>query len=256
MSPSPRSSGERRDGRTVAIVQARTGSTRLPGKVLRPILGQPMIHRVMTRAARASTLDAVVLATTTLPEDDALAGLAQAAGWPVTRGSPTDLLDRYLQAAREHEAEVVVRITSDCPLIDPEVIDRVVEAFRAAEVDYASNTLEPRTYPRGLDVEVVSLAALEQAGREDSNPAWREHATPYLYRHPERFRLLRVPFERDESRERWSVDTPEDETVVRRLYEALGRDDFGWLEALAVAKAHPEWSRGNRDIEQKAVPPA
>jgi spore coat polysaccharide biosynthesis protein SpsF (cytidylyltransferase family) len=240
--------------RTVAIVQARMGSTRLPGKVLLPILGEPMIAWVMRRTSRARSLDGVVLATTSLPEDDALARWAEEAGWPVTRGSPSDLLDRYLQAAREHDAGTVVRITSDCPLIDPAVVDDVGDAFRAGAVDYASNTLEPRTYPRGLDVEVVARMALERADREDSNPAWREHATPYLYRHPELFRLLRVPFERDESEERWSVDTAEDYAVVTSLCHVLGRDDFTWLEALAVARAHREWSTANRAVPQKAVP--
>ncbi len=179
--------------RTVAIIQARVGSTRLPGKVMKPLLGDPMLSIVVRRVARARTVDEVVVATTTLPEDDAIAALAASEGWALERGSETDLLERYLEAARAHEADVVVRITSDCPIIDPEVIDRTVAAFRDGDVDYASNTLEPRTYPRGLDVEVVSAGALELAGREDRDPAWREHATPYIYRHPESYRLLRGP---------------------------------------------------------------
>jgi spore coat polysaccharide biosynthesis protein SpsF len=242
--------------RTVAIVQARVGSTRLRGKVLLPLLGEPMLTRVMRRVGRAGTLDEVVLATTTLPEDDALVELARAEGWPVERGSVTDLLARYLGAARSREADVVVRITSDCPLIDPVVIDRTVDAFRVARADYASNTLEPRTFPRGLDVEVVARAALERADREDRNPAWREHVTPYIYRHPELFELARVAAPDDQSRHRWSVDTQEDYALVLALYEALGRDDFGWLEALAVVEANPEWSASNRHVVQKAVPPA
>lgn len=241
--------------RTVAIVQARMGSTRLPGKVMLPLLGEPILSRVMRRSARARTLDAVVVATTTLPEDDAIVALAVAEGWPVERGSETDLLDRYLVAARAHAGEVIVRITSDCPLIDPDVIDRTVLAFRAGAVDYASNTLAPATYPRGLDVEVVGRAALERAGREDRDPAWREHATPYIYRHPELFRLLRVPAPDDRSDQRWTVDTPEDLELVRRIYEDLGRDDFGWREALAVVEAHPDWIALNRDVVQKVVRP-
>lgn len=241
--------------RTVAIVQARMGSTRLPGKVMLPLLGESVLSRVMRRAARARTLDEVVVATTTLPEDDAIVALAQAEGWPVERGSETDLLDRYLGAARTHGAEVIVRITSDCPLIDLEVIDRTVLAFRAGEVDYASNMLEPTTYPIGLAVEVVARAALERAGREDRDPAWREHATPYIYRHPELFRLLRVPAEDDHTDQRWSVDTPEDYALVERIYETLGRDDFTWREALAVVEAHPSWAAINRHVVQKVVPP-
>ncbi len=180
-----------------------------------------------------------------------------AEGWPVVRGSETDLLDRYLAAARAHDAEVVVReSTSDCPPDShPEVIDATVRAFRAAHADYASNSLHPPTYPRGLDVEVVARAALERAGHEDRDPMWREHATPYLYRHPELFRLLRVPAPEDRSGQRWTVDTPEDLELVQRIYNALGRDDFGWRQALAVVEAHPDWLAINRDVVQKVVPP-
>jgi spore coat polysaccharide biosynthesis protein SpsF len=231
------------------------GSTRLPGKVMLPLLGEPLLTRVMRRAARAHTLDKVVVATTTLDDDDAIVALAEREGWPVVRGSENDLLDRYLTAARAHDAEVIVRITSDCPLIDPDVIDATVSAFHAADVDYASNTLEPPTYPRGLDVEVVARAALEQAGREDADPAWREHATPYIYRHPELFRILRVANETDRSDQRWTVDTPGDLALVRNIYEALGSDAFGWHEALAVVEAHPDWLELNRRIVQKVVPP-
>ncbi len=243
--------------RTVAIVQARMGSTRLPGKVLLPLGGEPMITHVMRRAARARSLDEVVVATTGLADDDALVDLATAEGWPIERGSETDLLTRYVDAARAHDADVIVRITSDCPLIDPGVIDRTVRAFQGGSVDYASNTLEPRTYPRGLDVEVIGRAALERADREDRDPAWREHATPYLYRHPELFRLLGVPAparEGGQSDQRWSVDTMEDYRLVELIFDALGRDDFSWLEALAVVEANPSWASINRHVVQKAIP--
>ena len=143
--------------RVVAIVQARTGSTRLPGKVLLPLLGTPMLSMVMRRAARARSVDEVVVATTKSSADDSIVELARREGWRYERGSETDLLDRYVQAARANDAAVVVRITSDCPLIDPVLIDEAVGAFSgAAGGDYASNTLEPRTFPRGLDVEVVT----------------------------------------------------------------------------------------------------
>ena len=240
--------------RTVAIIQARLGSTRLPRKVLLPLLGEPMLTRVVRRTSRARRLDDVVVATTTQPADQAIVELAEREGWPVVRGSPDDLLDRYMVAARAHDAEVVVRITSDCPLIDPDVIGLTIDAFTAADVDYASNSLEPRTYPRGLDVEVMTRGALERAWREDSDPAWREHATPFIYRNPEKFRLLRVASEDDQSAHRWSVDTPEDFELVRRIYEALGRDDFGWRDALAVVDAHPDWLDLNRNVVQKVVP--
>ena len=242
--------------RTVAIVQARMGSTRLPGKVMLPLLGQPALTLVLRRLGRASTLDEVVVATTALPEDDPIVELSERTGHRVVRGSESDLLDRYLAAARVTDADVVVRATSDCPLIDPGVVDLVVEAFRESAVDYASNMLVPWTFPVGLAVEVVRRAALERAGREDRDPAWREHATPYLYRHPELFRLLRVPAEGDHSERRWTLDTPEDYTLIVRIYEAFGRDDFSWRDALAVVEANPSWGSANRGVVQKVVPPA
>lgn len=239
----------------MAIIQARTGSTRLPGKVLRPILGLPILARVVDRVRRARTVDEVVVATTGLAADDSIEALCRASGWPVVRGSETDLLDRYVVAARAHAAAVVVRITSDCPLIDPALIDDVVAAHRSGGADYASNSLEPRTYPRGLDVEAVSLAALERAWAEDTDPASREHATPYIYRHPGIFSLLRVPADEDHSAQRWCVDTAEDLELVQRIYQAIGHDEFGWRDALNVVRQHPEWAAINRDVVQKAVPP-
>jgi spore coat polysaccharide biosynthesis protein SpsF len=240
--------------RTVAVVQARTGSTRLPGKVLLPLLGQPILTRVVRRAARAASLDEVIVATTTSPNDDPIVDLARREGWGVTRGSEADLLDRYVEAAREHDADVIVRITSDCPLLDPAIVDETVGALEGGAWDYASSSLEPRTYPRGLDVEVVGRNALERAWREDANPGWREHATPYIYRHPESFRLLRVPAPADYSRHRWCVDTPEDYELVRRIYEAQGNDTFTWRDALGTVEAHPDWQAINAHVEQKVLP--
>ena len=242
--------------RTVAIVQARIGSTRLPGKVLLPLLGRPMLSRVVERTARAAGVDEVVVATTIDPADDVIVDLAGEHGWALERGSQTDLLDRYLQAARAHDADVVVRITSDCPLIDPDLIDRTIDAFLDSGADYASSSLEPRTWPRGLDVEVIGRAALERAWREDGDPAWREHVTPYLYRHPELFQIERVASPDDQSGHRWCVDTAADYELVRRIYEALGRDDFPWRDALAVVDANPDWAALNRAVSQKVVPPA
>jgi spore coat polysaccharide biosynthesis protein SpsF len=239
--------------KTVAIIQARTGSTRLPGKVLLPLLGRPLLVHVVERVARASRIDETVVATTTLAGDDGIFELGRREGWLIVRGSEMDLLDRYLQAARERAADRVVRITSDCPLIDPDLIDEVVGALDEG-IDYASNSLEPRTFPRGLDVEAMRRETLEEAGLADHDPSSREHATPYIYRHPERFRLRRLAAQSDLSAHRWTVDTPADYELVRRIYDALGRNDFGWLEALAVVEAHPDWAESNRHIAQKTVP--
>jgi spore coat polysaccharide biosynthesis protein SpsF len=242
--------------RTVVVVQARTGSTRLPGKVLLPLLGEPVLSHVMRRVARALTVDEVVVATTRLPADDPIAALAAQEEWPVVRGSEMDLLERYLQAATSHAADLVVRVTSDCPLIDPGLIDDVVGALMREGGDYASNTLEPRTYPRGLDVEVVTTDALQRAGREDRDPASREHATPWVRTHPERFGLVRVAGSVDHSAHRWTLDTPEDYELLRRIYEAIGHDRFGWGDALAVVEANPAWSALNRHVPQKPAPGA
>ena len=239
---------------TVAIIQARLGSTRLPGKVLLPLLGEPLLAHVVRRVSRATSLDTTVVATTVLPADDAIVELGRREGWIVERGSERDLLDRYLQAARAHAAERVVRITSDCPLIDPDLIDKVVRTLSASGSDYASNTLEPRTWPRGLDVEAMTAAALEAANVADQDPHSREHATPYIYRHPETFKLAAVRSPVDLSAHRWTVDTPEDYELVRRIYDELGRDDFSWRDALAVVEAHPDWPELNRDVAQKSLP--
>jgi spore coat polysaccharide biosynthesis protein SpsF len=242
--------------RTVAVIQARTGSTRLPGKVLRPLLGEPMLSHVVRRTARASHIDQVVVATTTLSLDQPIVDLGAAEGWSIVRGSEADLLDRYVLAARSADADRVVRITSDCPLIDPGLIDDVVDALVREAGDYASNTLEPRTYPRGLDVEAMTIAALVAADAEDHDPASREHATPWLRSHPDQFRLVRVGADVDRSAHRWTVDTPEDYELVRQIYETIGHDRFTWLEALAVVEAHPRWSNLNRHVPQKAAPGA
>ena len=240
--------------RTVAIIQARVGSTRLPGKVLMDVAGQPLLELVVNRTGRAHRLDDVVVATTAGPADDAIEHLARDRGWSLARGSEDDVLDRYRDAARANGADVVVRITADCPLMDPELVDEVIAARAAGDWDYASNTLGERTYPRGLDIEVIRTDALERAWREDADPGRREHVTPYVYGHPERFRLLPVPGPTDESGHRWCVDTEEDLQVVRLLYGVLGRDDFGWRDALEVARRHPDWGALNGDVPQKPTP--
>ena len=241
--------------RTVAIIQARMGSTRLAGKVLLDLAGEPMLARVMHRVQRASLLDEVMIATTIHPADDAIAQLCAARGWPCARGSPEDVLDRYYQAARVSQADVVVRITSDCPLIEPEVIDQVIHEFLAHQpkADYASNVQSPRTFPRGLDTEVMRFDALARAWREDTNPAWREHVTPYIYRHPERFRLHDVVNAVDLSSLRWTVDTAQDLEFVRRIYARFGGDTFTWRDVLALLEQHPDWLEINRTVEQKVV---
>lgn len=240
--------------RVVAIIQARMGSTRLPGKVLLDLAGAPVLARVINRCRRAATLDEVVVATTILGGDDAIVDLCQTQNWPSFRGSEDDVLDRYYRAAMNSQTDVVVRITADCPLIDPELIDLTVEKFLEGEAcDYASNTLGAMTYPRGLDVEVFSFTALERAWQEDRNPAWREHVTPYIYYHPEKFRLLGIVNDSDLSDRRWTVDTPADLALIRQIYEYIGDDRFSWRQVLGLLEEHPDWEEINRHVVQKEV---
>lgn len=238
--------------RTVAIVQARLGSSRLVGKVLKPLAGVPMLERVMRRVRRAQGVDDILVATTTRETDDALADLCAQAGWACFRGSEHDVLDRYYRAAQQTRAEVIVRVTSDCPLLDPAVLTEVIEALDPRQYAYASNVF-PRTYPRGLDIEVFTFDALETSWREDQNPLWREHVTQFIVKHPERFPRVNVANGEDCSVHRWTVDTPEDFAYLEKVCAHLPGDAFSWRDVLAVVEQHPEWAALNQHIEQKIV---
>jgi glutamate-1-semialdehyde aminotransferase/spore coat polysaccharide biosynthesis protein SpsF (cytidylyltransferase family) len=227
--------------KTLAIIQARMTSSRLPGKVLADIAGAPMLRRVCERVGRAATLDGVVVATSDRPADDPVAQWCGRAGVACFRGDESDVLDRYYQAARRHGADVVVRVTADCPLIDPEVIDRVVTAFRDGRADYAANILR-QTYPDGLDVEVFAFAALERAWREAARPSEREHVTPYL-RNSGLFRVVGVENETDlgPRQLRSTVDEPQDLEFVRAVYGAAnGRERLGLNDVLSLLEERPD----------------
>ncbi len=232
--------------KTVIVIQARLGSTRLPGKVLLPTAGAPMLQRMVERVRLSALADEIVVATTTRPEDDAIRALCRAIDAPCFSGHPTDLLDRHYRAGLEHRADVVLKVPSDCPLVDPLVIDRVIERFLAAPgaYDYMSN-LHPETYPDGSDVEVMPMAALETAWREAARDYEREHTTPYLWDHPERFRVGNVAWETglDLSRShRLTVDYWEDYALVAAVFDALwsgSRPYFGLLEILHLLDAQP-----------------
>lgn len=241
--------------RTVAIIQARMGSTRLPGKVLMEIGGATMLSRVVQRTQRASRIEGVIVATTVDPTDRLVVRECERIGVSVFCGDIWNVLDRYYQAARANHAEAIVRITADCPLIDAAVIDRVVgEFFDMGQFDYASNTLPPRTFPRGLDVEIMTYPALERSWLEDHDPVGREHITPYIYHHPEKFKLHAVVNDQDYSRLRWTVDTIEDLAFVRTIYGHFGHDRFSWLDVLSVLEQHPQWVEINRAVVQKQQP--
>ena len=243
------------DKRVVAIVQARMASTRLPGKVLADIGGVPMLARTMERARRCRRVDAWMVATTLEAGDDAVEALCRARGYGVYRGSLHDVLDRYVKAARQAKADVIVRLTADCPLLDPELVDQAVQAFLVASppADLVVNRLPgARTYPIGLDTEVVSLAALERAWREAREPHQREHVLPYLYDPPGRFRVIRLDAERDYGSLRWTVDTPEDLEFVRQVVARLEpRGEFRWRDILALIEADPGLAQINAGVQHK-----
>ena len=235
----------------LTVIQARTGSSRLPGKVLLPLCGKPALVRMVERVGFAALAGTVVVATTTLPEDDAIEALCAGEEIPCFRGHPTDLLDRHVQAARSFRAEHVVKIPSDCPLIDSEVIDRVVGTYLSAPGawDYVSN-LHPATWPDGSDVEVMTRASLETAWSEARRPHEREHTTPFLWDQPERFRIGNVAWDEGPDlsmRVRLTLDYPADYELIRIVFETAfpGNPRFGLREVLEILQTWPDVARLN-----------
>jgi spore coat polysaccharide biosynthesis protein SpsF len=237
-----------------AIIQARMGSTRLPEKTLADLHGKSLLERVIDRAAAIRGVERVVVATTELPEDDPIAACAAGCGIGVYRGPVDDVLARFAGAARMVGASVIVRITADDPFKSPEVCSRVLAEFlrRAPDVDYVSNTVEP-TWPEGLDVEVFSRKALERADREAGLRSEREHVTPYIYGHPDRFRNVQVKHSEDLSALRWTLDYPEDLAFARAVYERLDRGPiFDMDSILALLDAEPALKDMNRGFLRNA----
>ena len=233
----------------VAIIQARMGSTRLPGKVLACIASQPMLWHVVNRTRRAKLLDEVVVATSTDASDVPVVLFCEQEKIPCFRGSQDDVLDRYYQAAKGYQASVVVRITADCPLIDPEVVDEVIDVYLKGDYDYVTNTAPP-TFPDGLDTEVFSFQALERAWHEAKRQSEREHVTPYIYNHPELFRMGNVASGKDLSGMRWTVDEPSDLEFVRVVYEHANGMLFNMEHVIDLLERHPEFLEINSDIER------
>jgi len=232
--------------RILIVVQARMGSSRLPGKVLLPLAGQPLLVRMAERVQRAQLAGAVVVATTTAPADDAVAACCAAHGLECFRGDALDLLDRHYRAARHYGADVVLKIPSDCPLIDPAVIDQVLGFYvaNAGRYDFVSN-LHPATFPDGNDVEIMPMTALETAWREARRPLEREHTTPFFWENPGRFRLGNMAWAggRDYSMtHRWTIDYPEDYAFISAVYEALhpAKPGFGLEDILHLLAERPD----------------
>jgi spore coat polysaccharide biosynthesis protein SpsF len=260
----------------IAIIQGRMGSSRLPGKVLLDIAGKPMIQHVIERTRRAQTLTAVVVATSLEPADDPIAEFCASQAVPCTRGSLQDVLDRYYQAAKTRQAEVVVRITADCPMIDPELIDETVrlvtESALPIQVDFAANRLPPpfgRSFPIGLDVEVCTFAALERAWQESAETFHREHVMPYIYQDvrlsassaqlssglsPRGFGIALLNHEPDYGSLRWTVDTPEDLVFAREIFTRLSeKPDFCWYDVLDILQKEPGLATINAEVRHKTM---
>lgn len=230
----------------VAIVQARMGSSRFPKKVMRPIQGRPMIELLLERLSRSTRIDQLILATSDQAQDDQLASHVESLGYLVSRGSEKDVLDRYWQTAKLISPDSVVRITGDCPLIDPEVVDAVIQKLQPG-VDYATNT-SPPTFPDGLDTEVFTFSALEKAAQGATKPDEREHVTSYI-RESGDFTVRNYAHSRDESGKRWSVDEPEDFEVVEKVFQHFyPRTDFSWEEVLQLTQTNPEIFSGNQHL--------
>lgn len=230
----------------LAILQARVSSTRLPGKVLKPILGMPMLARQLERVRRARRLDRLVVATSTDASDDPIEALCRYEGVQCFRGKLDDVLDRFYQAASALRPEHVVRLTGDCPLSEPAVIDQVCDFFLEGGYDYATNALRP-TFPDGLDVEIFRFGCLEQAWKEAVLPSHREHVTPFIHKNPQRFRIGHFMNSADLSHLRWTVDEAEDLELVTKIYQALYPDDpaFDMAAILSLLERHPEWKTMN-----------
>ena len=235
----------------LGVLQARVSSTRLPGKVMLPILGEPMIARQIERVRRAKTLDELVVATSTDPSDDPLVELCERLGVACHRGSLDDVLDRFLGAARVFGADHVVRLTGDCPLADPEVIDAVVRLHLEGGYDYTSNTMPP-TFPDGLDVEAMTIGTLQLAWVEAGMRSEREHVTLYIYSHPAAFRLGNLESPADLSAHRWTVDEAADLEFVRSVFALLYpvNPEFDMRAVLAVAEADPSLAAINSTIHR------
>lgn len=233
--------------RTIAIVQARMGSLRLPGKVMSLIESQTAIQRLLSRLAMSKSLDQIVLATTQLPADDKLADHVSSLGVNVFRGDNQDVLQRYLDAASEHKADLVVRVTGDCPVIDPSIVDKVVQLAESSQADYCSN-VEPPSFPIGLDVEVFPLTSLLWADKNCNLIADREHVTTALRKSPSVTRKNLSSAE-DYSSERWTLDTREDLEVINNIFrEFSGSNDFSWLEVIGLLEEKPELFSANRHL--------
>lgn len=242
--------------KTIIIVQARMTSTRLPGKILLPVLGTPLLEYQFKRLQRVKAVDGICIACTTNESDQPIVDLARKLGAEIYRGSEQDVLARYYEAARTLGAEHVVRVTSDCPVIDPGEMDKVINFYldRVDDLDYVSNVLI-RSYPRGMDTEIFSFEALQAAHLDATESYEREHVTPFIYEHQERFRVANFAFEQDKSDYRLTVDTQDDFELISRIISAIypSNNEFTIHDIHNVLAIHPEWLKINTHVRQKVL---
>lgn len=238
----------------VIIVQARMGSKRLPGKVLKPVLQKPLIAYLLERLKRCLQVDKIVLATSVDSQNHLLEPICKQFDIPIYYGSEEDVLGRYEEVSNKVGADIIIRISGDCPLIDPAIIDKVINYYldHCNTFDYVSNTLQ-RTYARGMDVEVFSAKALHETAIEAKRPFEREHVTPYIYQHPEKFKLGSIEDTQNKSDLRLTVDTHDDLLLIEKIIEDLypKNKNFTYSDILNVLKQNPAWKEINRHIIQK-----
>lgn len=243
--------------RVIAIIQARMSSTRLPGKVLLDLGGRPVLERMIERVKQAKNVTETVVATTTEASDDAIVELCKKLDTPVFRGSLPDVLDRYYQCALKYKADYVVRLTGDCPLIDPELIDDVIYGLFDPPEDFSCNRLPPpfgRTFPIGLDVEACTFQALENAWKNATEKHHREHVMPYLYETPGKFMVIQLQNDEDYGTMRWTLDTLQDLELLSEVIKRLGgRNDFSWEEVLELFLKDPELAKINSSVQHKTM---
>lgn len=238
------------------IVQARMGSTRLPGKVMKKVIGKTLLEYLLERLRRVTKADEICVATTTKPQEQFILDICAKMSVKTFRGSEEDVLDRYFGAAQQLKADAIVRVTSDCPLTDPLEIDKLIGYYleHLGQYDYLSNCLK-RSYPRGMDAEIFSMEALINAHKNAKTGPEREHVTPYFYLNPQWFRLGNVAYEDDQKNHRWTVDTPKDFQLVSRIIETLYpvKPDFSIKDILDLFEKNPEWQKINSHVVPKAI---
>ena len=238
------------------IVQARMGSTRFPGKVLKKVLGKPLLEYLLERLQRVKKVNGICVATTTNPQEQPILDICCQMSVKTFRGSEDDVLERYFLAAQQLKADAIVRVTSDCPLIDPWEIDKLIGYYleNLRKYDYIADGPQ-RSYPCGMGAEIFSFEALKQAHENAKSKPEREHVTPYIHRHPDLFRLGNISYIEDQKDHRWTVDTPEDFQLVSKIIESLYpvKPDFSIKDILNLLKENPEWKKINSHVKQKAV---